>query len=98
MAQLPNIKMQGGSSLPMLLIFLALLGGFMFYFAVIRPGQVNEYELLPSAQSEMVKFRKFKTLQLNFSIFERPDFRSLRIFGEVPVRPIPGGKTDLFAP
>lgn len=81
----------------MILILLALLGGFVFYFSVIKPGQVNEYEIASSVQAELARFRSFKSLQLDFSIFERLDFRNLRIFGEVPVRPVPGGKTDLFS-
>jgi len=98
MIKLPVLKTQGGSSLPMILILLALLGGFVFYFSVIKPGQINEYEIASSIQSEMVRFRSFQSLRLDFSVFERIDFRNLRIFGESPVRPVPGGKTDLFSP
>ena len=81
----------------MILVLLALVAGFVFYFQIIRPGQVNEHELLPDVQRELSKFRVFKNLQLNFSIFERADFKSLRIFGEVPVKTAPGGKADLFS-
>mgnify|MGYP001616270766 CR=1 FL=1 len=95
--KLPSIKTQGGSSLPMILVLLALVAGFVFYFQAIKPGQVNEYELLPAIQAEMAKFRKFGTLQLDFSIFDRTDFKGLRIFGESPVKPAPGGKADLFS-
>lgn len=95
--QLPDLKMQGGSSLPIVLIAFAVLAGLIFYFSIIKPGQVNEYEIVPSIQAELAKFREFKNLQLDFSVFERLDFRNLRIFGETPVRPAPGGKTDLFS-
>ncbi len=98
MADKQGFKIQGGSSLPMLLIFLALLFGFIFYFSVIKSGQVNKYEISTEVQTEMVKLRSFKNVMLNFSIFDRVEFRNLRIFGEVPVLPVPGGKTDLFAP
>lgn len=81
----------------MILLLLSLIAGFVFYFQIIRPGQVNEYEILPDVQREVTKFRTFKDMQLDFSVFERADFKNLRIFGEVPVRPVPGGKTDLFA-
>jgi len=81
----------------MILVLLALVAGFIFYFQIIRPSQTNEYELLPDAQRDLSKFRIFKNLQLNFSIFDRADFKSLRIFGEVPVKKAPGGKADLFS-
>lgn len=82
----------------MILIILALVSGFLFYFQIIKPGQVNEYEIMPEIQSEIIRFRGFKSLNLNFALFEIPDFRNLRIFGEVPVQPGPGGKQDLFSP
>ena len=81
----------------MILVLLALIAGFIFYFQIIRPGQVNEHEILPDVQKELSKLRIFKGLQLDFSIFDRTDFKSLRIFGEVPVKTAPGGKTDLFS-
>lgn len=96
MPQIP-FKIQPKSSLPMILVLLALVAGFIFYFQIIRPGQVNEHELLPDVQKELLKFRIFKNLQLNFSIFDRADFKSLRIFGEAPVKTAPGGKADLFS-
>lgn len=82
--------------MPIILILLALIAGFIFYSQIIKPGQVNEYEILPEVQKELSKLRVFKGLQLDFSIFDRADFKSLRIFGEVPVKTAPGGKTDLF--
>ena len=81
----------------MILLLLSLIAGLVFYFQIIRSGQVNEYEILPDVQREVLKFRTFKGMQLDFSVFERADFKNLRIFGEVPVRPAPGGKADLFS-
>lgn len=83
--------------MPMVLITLALLGGLTFYFSVIKPSQINEYEIASSIQAELARFRAFQNLRLDFSVFERLDFRNLRIFGEVPVKPVPAGKTDLFS-
>lgn len=96
MIKLPGIK-TGSSSLPMILVLLALIAGFILYFQIIRPGQVNEYEILPDVQKELLKLRTFKGFQLDFSIFDRADFKSLRTFGEAPVKTSPGGKTDLFS-
>ena len=95
--KLPSLNPKGGSSLPMILILLALIAGFLFYFQVIKPGQVNQYEILPGAQKEISRFRSFRNIQFDFSVFDRPEFKSLRIFGESPVKPSPGGKTDLFS-
>ena len=97
MIKLPGIKTESGSSLPIILVLLALAAGFVFYFQIIKPGQVNEYELLPSVQGEISKFRSFRSLELNFSVFDRADFRNLRIFGESPVKTAPGGKSNLFS-
>ena len=81
----------------MILVLLVLIAGFIFYFQIIRPGQVNKYEISPDSQREILRFRAFKNLQLDFSVFERADFKSLRVFGEVPVKPVPGGKQDPFS-
>jgi len=97
MPEMP-LKIKPKSSLPMIIILLAMVAGFIFYFQIIKPGQVNERGLLPDNQREISKLRIFKDLQLNFSVFDRADFKSLRIFGEVPVKTAPGGKQDLFAP
>lgn len=98
MIKLPDFKTKDGSVLPALFVLFAILTGFIFYFQVIKPGQTNEYEILPEVQREILRFQSFKNIQFNFSVFDRPDFKSLRIFGEAPVRPAPGGKTDLFNP
>ena len=79
MPQTSFAKMQSKSSLPMILVLLVLIAGFVFYFQIIRPGQVNEYEILPDVQREVIKFRTFKAMQLDFSVFERADFKNLRI-------------------
>lgn len=92
--KMPSIT--GGSSLPMILVLLALVFGFVFYFQVLKPSQVNEYEIAPSIHSEILELRTYKTFQLNFSLFDLPEFKSLRIFGEAPVKPAPSGKQDLF--
>jgi hypothetical protein len=91
-------KTETKSALPVILILFAVIGGLLFYFQILKPSQVNEYEILPDLQKEYSSFKAFKNLSLDFSIFNRIDFKELRIFGEVPVRPSPAGKTDLFGP
>ncbi len=80
----------------MVLILLALVFGFVFYFQILKPGQVNEYEIAPSIRSSILELKNYKTLQFNFSLFDLPEFKSLRIFGEAPVKTAPSGKQDLF--
>lgn len=90
-------KIQSRSSLPVILILIALIAGFVFYSQIIRPGRVNKYEIPQDIQREILGLKALKDLQFDFSIFERADFKSLRIFGEAPVKPVPGGKQDLFS-
>ena len=94
----PAGRIEARSTLPVILIVLAVVAGFLFYFQILKPGQINEYGVSPDLQKEYSSFRMFKNLSLDFSVFDRADFKNLRIFGEVPVKPAPGGKTDLFAP
>ncbi|TSC90922.1 MAG: hypothetical protein G01um10142_172 [Parcubacteria group bacterium Gr01-1014_2] len=94
----PTTKTETKSSLPVILILFALIAGLLFYFQILKPSQVNEYGIFPDLQKEYSSFKVFKNLSLDFSIFDRIDFKELRIFGEVPVKPSPGGKTDLFSP
>lgn len=92
----PSMKTETKSSLPFILIFLSLVAGVMFYFQILKPGEVNEYVIPPDIQTEYTSFKIFKSLALDFTFFETSGFRNLRTFGESPVRPLPGGKTDLF--
>jgi hypothetical protein len=86
------------STLPVIFIFLAVVAGFLFYFQILKPGQINEYQVAPQVMREYLNFKSFKSLGLDFSVFERAEFKDLRTFGEVPVKPIPAGKTNLFSP
>lgn len=86
------------SSLPVIFIILAVVAGFLFYFQILKPGQVNEYQVSSDLQREYLNFKVFKNLALDFSVFERIDFKDLRTFGEVPVKPSPAGKSNLFSP
>jgi len=94
----PIIKKETKSILPSILIFLSAVAGLLFYFQILKPGQINEYEISSDLQKEYSSFQVFKSLSLDFSVFENIDFKNLRIFGEIPVRPSPSGKTNLFGP
>lgn len=92
----PLFQPKTSSFLPITLIVLGLAAGVLFYFQLIKPGRPTQIDLTPELRDEIAKLRKFKNLKLNFSIFDSQEFKNLRIFGDVPVRPSPGGKTDLF--
>ena len=93
----PTIRAETRSTLPVILIVLAVAAGVLFYFQILKPGQINEYGISSDLQKEYSSFRIFKNLSLDFSIFNRVDFKNLRTFGEVPVKPSPSGKTNLFS-
>lgn len=92
----PIIKTETKSSLPMILIFLSALAGVLFYFQILKPGQINEYEISSDLQAEYASFKIFKNLSLDLSVFDAPGFKNLRTFGESPVKPAQGGKANLF--
>lgn len=96
MVKEPIIQTETKSSLPLILIFLSVAAGVIFYFQILKPGQINEYEISSDLQNEYTSFIIFKNLAMDFSIFDTSAFRNLRIFGESPVRTSPGGKTNLF--
>lgn len=97
MVEKPLTQPKTVSSLPIILVVLGLAAGALFYFQLIKPGRVTEIALSPELRDEIAKLRKFKNLKLNLSIFDTEGFKNLRIFGDVPVKPAPGGKADLFS-
>jgi len=85
-------KRQTSNILIYLLILLGLLGGYIYYSQIA----VSDVEAVPALPKDTLS--GFKEIILDFEIFQRIDFKNLKIIGESPVKPDPGGKTDLFAP
>ena len=79
----------------MLIVVVAFAIGYLFYSQSIQPAQLP---INPPPLSARDDLAKFKDLTIDFSILDDSRFKSLRVFGESPVRPGVTGKRDLFAP
>lgn len=82
-------------SIMLLILVLVLVLGYFYYSQFIQPTQLP---IEPPPFSAMDDLIVFKDMTINFSILDDSRFKSLRIFGESPVRPGATGKRDLFAP
>ena len=88
-------KQPANRSIMMLIVVVAFAIGYLFYSQSIQPAQLP---INPSPLSARDDLAKFKDLTIDFSILDDSRFKSLRVFGESPVRPGVTGKRDLFAP
>ena len=78
------------------IVLIGVIGGYLYYSQIIAPSKVPI--VLPDIPKDDI-LSKFKDLKsLDFSVLSNPTFRSLKMFGEVPVLPGQTGRTDLFAP
>ena len=83
------------NSITLLILVVAFAIGYLFYSQSIRPAQLPTDSLPLSARDDLVMF---KDLIIDFSILDDSRFKSLRVFGESPVKPGVTGKRDIFAP
>ena len=82
-------------SIALLILVVAFAMGYLFYFQFIQTAQLP---IEPAPLSAKDDLAMFKDLTINFSILDDPRFKSLKVFGESPVRPGVTGKRDIFAP
>ena len=82
-------------SLMLLMLVAAFAVGYLYYSQSIQPAQLP---IKPPPLSEKDNLSMFKDLTIDFSILDDAKFKSLRVFGESPVRPGVTGKRDIFAP
>lgn len=82
-------------SVAILILVLAFAMGYLYYSQSIKP---NELPVNPPPVTASDSLAKFKDLTINFSVLDDNKFKSLRVFGESPVKPGATGKRDLFAP
>jgi len=75
-----------------LIIAIGLVGGFLFYSQIIKPQQIS----ISAPKNNQNDLSKFKTLNIDFSIFENQTFKDLKVLGELPVNPGVTGRADLF--
>lgn len=79
----------------MILLLVAVIGLAAGYFVYRSMGA---YTVLPAPAAGAEAFAQLKGLTTDFSVLQDERFRSLQIFGESPVNPGIGGKSDLFSP
>ena len=82
-------------SIMILILVVAFAIGYLYYSQSIVPAQLPINPPPISAKDDLLMF---KDLTIDFSILDDTRFKSLRTFGESPVRPGVTGKRDLFAP
>ena len=78
----------------LLLIILGAVGGYLYFSQIIKPDIQSPVVQLEGKEVSS----QFKDLKLDFSLFDRKEFKEFTIFGESPVKPGSAGKADLFAP
>jgi hypothetical protein len=81
--------------IPIALVALGIIAGYLFYSQSLKGDALD---IPPPAISSDQTLSKFKSLNLDFSVFDDFKFRSLKVFGESPVQPGPTGRVDIFAP
>lgn len=80
----------------MLLILVAAFAiGYLYYSQSAQPAQIPVNPLPLTAKDDLASF---KDLTINFDILNDNKFKSLRVFGESPVKPGVTGKKNIFAP
>ncbi|MEK7138756.1 MAG: hypothetical protein AAB799_01095 [Patescibacteria group bacterium] len=82
-------------SIILLILVVAFAVGYLYY------SQSPQLAPIPAGQPATLTkddLSSFKDISLNFSVLEDARFKSLRTFGESPVKPGVTGKRDLFSP
>lgn len=75
-----------------LIILLGLVGGYLYN------AQFDPIEVVPALPAGITPagLSTFRTLQIDYSVLQNPEFGSLRIFGEFPVPTSAPGKSNPF--
>lgn len=87
--------MNSNRSIMSLILVVAFAIGYLYYSQSIQPTQLPTSPLSITAKDDLETFRD---LTINFSVLDDSRFKSLRVFGESPVRPGVTGRKDIFAP
>lgn len=82
-------------SIMMLILVAAFALGYLYYSQSIRPAQLP---IEPPPMGARDDLNVFKDFSIDFSTLEDSKFKSLKTFGESPVKPGVTGKRDIFAP
>jgi len=81
-------------SIILIIMVAAFAIGYLYY------SQSSQLIQVISEQPASTKddLNSFKDISLSFSVLDDSRFKSLRVFGELPVKPGVTGKRDLFSP
>lgn len=80
--------------LSVLIIFVGLIAGYVIYSG---SSGIVESGIPALKEDSKDSLSQFNNISLNFTVFDSPDLKLLRQFGEAPVNPGQTGKADLFA-
>ncbi len=76
-----------------MIILVGLIGGYVYY------SSSYSEELFPlPVNIQKSTLESFKSMIIDFSVLDDATYRSLRVFGELPVTPGFSGKSDPFSP
>lgn len=89
-------QQQSQSWLYSILIILFGIGLGWFYYA--HWGKPNEAAIAPSPIGAQDGLTAFKNAKLDFSTLDGAAYKNLQVFGDIPVKPGPTGKRDIFSP
>jgi len=89
---MPQITQRSNIMITVLVAVLGMAAGYFVY------RSMGAYTVIPAPAAGAEAFTQLKGLTTDFSVLQDERFRSLQVFGELPVSPGIGGKNDLFAP
>ena len=76
-----------------MMVFLGIAAGYIFYFQTLKDQALS---IAPMPIRTGDDLTKLKDKKLNLTVFNNNIYKTLRIFGEVPVDPGIVGKENLF--
>jgi hypothetical protein len=79
-----------------LVLYLVILLGFAGGFLYSSKIGTAEADIAPLPQQNKDDWKPLKDLKVDFQLLQRPEYKNLRIFGELPVSPGTRGKDDPF--
>ena len=79
-----------------ILLYLIMTLGFVVGFLYNNQADPSANVAPVSPKFQLASLKGLDTLKIDYSILNQPQFQQLRVFGQIPVQPGAGGKTDPF--
>jgi len=80
---------------PMLLYLIMLLGLVLGFLYNSQTDPASEVTPVP-ANLQLTSLKGLESLRIDYAALQSEAFKSLRVYGELPVQPAAGGKTNPF--